>query len=128
MIVLDASVVIDVLVGEARALERLGTEELAVPHLLDAEVGNVIRRKTLNGELGEDVAVQALADLAEIELARYGHVDLLPRAWELRANLTVYDALYVALAEALESPLLTMDARIAGAPGLRAVVEVLSAS
>lgn len=125
MIVVDASVVIDVLVGEGRATDRLADEDLAAPHLLDAEVGNVIRRKTLAGQLDAATARQALGDFVELEISRYGHTILLPRAWELRANLTVYDALYVALAEVLEAPLLTLDGRVAGAPGLRAVIEVV---
>lgn len=125
MIVVDASVVIDVLVGEARAIQRLETQDLVAPHLLDAEVGNVLRRKACTGELDAEIAEAGLGDYLEIEIIRFGHVGLLTRAWELRNNLTVYDALYVALAEALEIPLLTLDARIASARGLRAHVEVV---
>jgi predicted nucleic acid-binding protein len=126
VIVVDASALIDALVGEGRATGRLAGEELAAPHLLDAEVGNVIRRKAIAGELDPALGEQALADLAGLEILRYGHVRLLRRAWQLRDVLTVYDALYVALAETLEAPLVTLDARLAATPGTGAVVEVVA--
>lgn len=125
MIVIDASAMIDLLVGEGRALRRVAGEDLAAPHLLDAEVGNVIRRRTLAGDLDERLGERAIGDLIDLEITRYAHTHLLARTWELRANLTVYDALYVALAETLNVPLVTLDSRIAGAPGLRAAIEVV---
>ena len=125
MIVVDASALIDVLVGSGQAIDRLVGEDLAAPHLLDAEVGNVIRRKTLGGELDVRLGRQALEDLGRLEILRYAHTPLLSRAWELRENLTVYDALYIALAEALDAPLITLDARMAAARGLRATIEVI---
>lgn len=126
MIVVDASVLIDVLLGEGSALDRIAAEELAAPHLLDAEVGNVIRRFTIARELEDQKAERALEDHLELEIIRYAHTHLLQRAWELRANLTVYDALYVSLAEALDAPLVTLDRRLAGVPGTRGVVEVIA--
>ena len=120
--VVDASVVVDALVGEGRGVELMEGVDLLVPHLLDAEVTSVLRRATREGRLTARSAVQALDDLMALELQRFSHVPLLPRAWELRENLTVYDALYVALAERMDVPLVTLDARLAAAPGIRAVI------
>jgi predicted nucleic acid-binding protein len=125
MVVVDASVMVDVLVGAGRATERLKDQWVAAPHLLDAEVGHALRRKVRLGDLQPDLAVDALMDLNQFELLRYDHSDLLDRAWALRQNLSFYDALYVALAEMLEAPLLTHDIRLAAAPGVEAVVELV---
>lgn len=95
------------------------------PHLVDAEVGHVLRRAVLAGELSARDARAALDDLADLPIRRTGHRGILGRAWELRCNLSFYDGLYVALAERLELPLLTLDARLAGAPGIRAQVQIL---
>jgi predicted nucleic acid-binding protein len=98
---------------------------LHAPHLLDVEVAQVLRRyvrdKTIPAQRGQE----ALEDLADLSLHRYPHDFLMPRVWELRATLTAYDAVYVALAELLEAPLVTCDGRIASAPGHHAVVEVV---
>ena len=98
---------------------------LYAPHLLDVEVAQVLRRyvrdKTIPGQRGQ----QALEDLADLSLHRYPHDFLMPRVWELRATLTAYDAVYVALAELLDAPLLTCDGKIASAPGHHAVVEIV---
>lgn len=98
---------------------------LHAPHLLDVEVAQVLRRyvrdKTIPAQRGQE----ALEDLADLVLHRYPHDFLMPRVWELRTTLTAYDAVYVALAELLDAPLLTCDGRIASAPGHRAVVEVV---
>ena len=125
MVVVDASVMVDVLVGAGRATERLSDEWVAAPHLLDAEVGHALRRKVRLGDITPDRAVGALTDLERFELIRYAHHDLFHRAWTLRDNVSFYDALYVSLAETLQVPLLTHDSRLAGAPGVEAVVEVL---
>lgn len=127
MIVVDASVVVDDLVGEACSAGRLATEDLAAPHLLDAEVGSAVRRLVRADVVDAGSAAHALADLAELEIERHPHQGLLPRAWQLRHSLSFYDALYVALAEVLDAPLVTLDARVAGAPGVRARVEVIAA-
>jgi predicted nucleic acid-binding protein len=129
MIVLDASVAIDYLLRIdwepiAQRLLAVG-ESWHAPHLLDLEVAQVLRRYAAGGELSAARGRQALEDLAVLPIARYGHEPLLARIWQLRPNLTAYDAAYVALAEALEAPLLTRDRRLAGAPGHRAAVELL---
>lgn len=121
----DASALVDVLVGEGRALGRLAVEELCAPHLLDAEVGSVLRGKLLAGELELDVCSDALGDLQDLEVLRWPHVGLLERALELRSNVTFYDGLYVALAEHLDVPLVTLDGRLAKSPGVRAAIELL---
>jgi predicted nucleic acid-binding protein len=129
VIVLDASALVEVLlsteVGAALAERLLGSRSsLHAPHLIDVEVGQVLRRLVASGGLAAPRAAEVLADLADFPLDRYSHELLLPRAWELRANLTVYDGVYVSLAELLEAPLLTRDRRIQRAPGHSARVEV----
>jgi predicted nucleic acid-binding protein len=130
MIVVDASAVLEVLLrtGAAQAVEgRLfdPQETLHTPHLLDVEVTHVIRRYAAKGEIDGERGAAALDDLAVFPLHRYPHGVLLPRVWELRNNLTAYDAVYVALAEALEAPLLTRDRRLANAAGHRATIELV---
>lgn len=113
---------------EGEHAEQVRAELLApgavlwAPHLVDAEVGHVLRRETLAGEIGAAGARAALEDLSDLPLRRASHRGLLARAWALRENLSFYDALYIALAERLRATLLTLDGRIAGAPGLRASV------
>ena len=119
MIVLDASAAVDLLLDTTPYSARIGAHllehvgEVHAPHLLDAEVGHVLRRHVLRGELRPRRAEQALELLADLRIVRYGHVTLLSRALQLRRSLTVYDALYVSLAEVLEAPLLTRDAGMA---------------
>lgn len=130
MIVVDASVLLEVLLRtpRARRLEaRLFApgESLHAPHLVDVEVVQVLRRFASQGAITTQRAADALADLFDFPLARYPHETLLPRAWDWRHNLTIYDAVYVALAEALPAPLVTCDAKLAAAPGMRARVEVV---
>jgi predicted nucleic acid-binding protein len=129
--VLDASVLAEYLGGGEHAdivrrflLER--AEPLWAPHLIDAEVGHVLRRAHLAGELSTSRARAALQDLRDMPLRRAGHVGLLGRAWALRANLSFYDGLYVALAELLRMPLLTLDRRLRDAPGIRAPIELVA--
>jgi predicted nucleic acid-binding protein len=98
---------------------------LHAPHLLDAEVAHVIRRYAANGQIGQERGRELLADLADLPLQRHAHDWLLPRVWELRHNLTAYDAIYVALAEALDAPLVTRDRRLAVTPGHQARIEVV---
>ena len=124
MIVADASVVVDLLTGEGLASERLATETVAVPHLLDVEVVSAVRRQLAGGEIDRRTAAGALADLGDLELMRFPHLPLIGRAWELRDNVRITDGLYVALAEDLGAPLVTLDARLAASPGLRATIEV----
>ena len=129
MIVVDASAMVEVLLGTetgARLEDRLlsGGESLHAPHLLDVEVTQVLRRYAAAGELSPERGSEALADLAAFPLHRYSHDVLLPRIWELRQNVTAYDAAYLALAETLAAPLVTCDARLASAPRHTARVEV----
>ena len=130
MIVLDASVVLEVLLRmpagvalEKRLFEP--EESLHVPHLVDVEVAQVLRRYALAGEVEAARCRAALDDLAGLPLTRYPHDFLMSRVWDLRGNLSAYDAVYVALAEALDAPLLTRDRRLANAPGHGARVEVV---
>jgi len=98
---------------------------LHAPHLLDVEVAQVLRRYVRDKVIAAERGQEALEDLAAFPLHRYPHDFLISRVWELRATLTAYDAIYVALAELLDAPLLTCDSRIASAPGHHAVVEVI---
>jgi len=130
LIVVDASAVIEVLLRTpaANALERsmfAPGQTLHAPHLLDVEVAQVIRKYAARGEIDGARGRMAIADLAAFRLQRYPHDFLLPRVWELRANITAYDAVYVALAEALDAALLTRDHRLAGAAGHQARVELV---
>lgn len=129
MIVVDASAMLEVLLSTeagAKVEDRLfsGGESLHAPHLLDVEVAQVLRRYAAAGELSPERGLAALTDLADFPLHRYSHDILLPRIWELRRNVTAYDAAYLALAEALIAPLVTCDARLASAPRHTAKVEV----
>lgn len=130
MIVLDASAVVELLLGRpagAIVSRRIAppSVDIHVPHLLDVEVAQVLRRYDAAGILEPGRARDALIDLADLDAVRHGHEILLPRMWELRRNATAYDAAYLTMAEALEAPLLTLDAALAGVPGCRARVEVL---
>jgi len=130
VIVLDASVVLEVLLRMPAGValgERLFRHEetLHAPHLLDIEVAQVLRRYAASGDAEPARCRAALDDLGGLALTRYPHDFLLPRVWDLRGNLSAYDAVYVALAEVLEAPLLTRDQRLANAPGLRARVELV---
>ena len=130
MLVVDASVLVVALTDDSsdgdRARQRLFGESLAAPELVDLEVASVLRRQVASGAVDPRRAELALTDLVELPMQRAVHRPLLPRVWELRENLTVYDAVYVALAEFAEAALLTGDRRLANAPGLRCPVEVLS--
>jgi len=122
VIVVDASVLVDLVLVTGSEADRIGSrilqeDELAAPHLVDAEVGQVLRRALLRRVIKGWRAELALERLAALRLTRHEHLRFLPRALELRENLTVYDALYVALAEALQAPLLTRDRAVAEAAG-----------
>ena len=118
MIVVDASAILELLLNTreaSRVAERLfvAGETLHAPHLLDLEVAQVLRRYAAAGALTDERGDQALEDLGDLPLERYPHNLFLDRIWELRHNLTAYDAAYVALAEALAAPLVTRDAALA---------------
>lgn len=129
MIVLDASAAIEWLLQSpagVRIDKRISSpsEPLHAPHLLDVEVVQVLRRYVREKTISEQRGQEALEDLGDLPLNRYPHDFLLPRVWELRATLTAYDAVYVALAEVLDATLLTCDGRIASAPGHHATIEL----
>jgi predicted nucleic acid-binding protein len=129
VLVVDASVLAPV-VGDSgsdglRFRDRLRGEALAGPDLLRVEVASVLRRNAQTGHLTPEQADAALNDLLDFPMTVYPTASLLRRAWELRDNLTTYDGCYVALAEAVDSTLLTADRRLASAPGIRCSVDVL---
>ena len=129
MIVVDASVLAPALGDDDadgdQARSRLKDETLAAPELIDLEVSSVFRRLVLAESMPARRAELALTDLVALPLHRVAHRALLQRCWELRSNLTVYDAAYAALAEHLNVTLVTADVRLSRAPGLRCQVEVL---
>ena len=129
MNVVDASVVFTVLADETddgdRIRARLRGGGLTAPELVDVEVPAVLRRHVSAGLLSQERAEKALDDLGAMPIVRASHAPLLQRCWELRENVTPYDAVYVALAESLGVTLLTGDARLARAPGPRCEIEVL---
>ncbi len=129
-LVLDASAAVPALAGrtgaERELRERLALVGCHAPHLIDAEVGNVLRKLVLSGRIGAAAAETGLLGLGVLVGDRYQHQPLVRAAWLLRSNLGFYDALYVALAARLRLPLLTVDARLANAPRLPCAVEVIS--
>lgn len=122
-LVVDASVVVAALVdgGElGQWAERvLLSDHLAAPHLLPVEVANILRRSAQGGELSQDSASLAHSDLQDLRIDLFPYAAVASRAWELRENLTLYDAWYVALAEVLGVELATLDRRLTRAPGPR---------
>jgi len=129
LIVVDASAIVDLLVhgpGASRIRDRVREARvLAAPHLLDAEVGQVLRRLERKGVTTLAVARTALAALGDLPITRFAHGPLLARAFDLRSNASIYDALYLVLAEVIRAPLVTRDAALASVPGHRAAVELL---
>lgn len=122
-LVVDASVVVAALAddgGTGRwAEELLLADHLAAPHLMPAEAANILQRAALAGDLTADAAALAHADLGDLRADLFPYRPIAARAWELRGNLTAYDAWYVALAELLDAELATLDERLARAPGPR---------
>jgi len=128
VIVVDTSAVIGVLAGQpqvARLVDRVVNDgDLHAPHLIDVEFQHALRRLVVAGAISDDRAADARMDFADLTIVRYPHVSLADRMWELRHNVTAYDAAFLALAEALGAPLVSCDARLARAPGHAASVEV----
>jgi len=129
VIVVDASALLEVLLQtpDAAAVKaRLSAAgELCAPHLIDLEVAQVLRRYAAGNRIEAARCRDALTDLLAFPMERYPHQVFLPRVWELRHNLTAYDAIYIALAEAFEMTLLTRDRRLAAASGHRARVDLV---
>lgn len=129
MLVVDASVLAPALADDGldgdTARARMRGQSVVAPELVDLETMSVIRRQSQAGHLDLRRGGLALTDLVALPMCRAPHRPLLPRCWELRRNLTVYDAAYVALAELLDVILLTADARLANAPGPRCEIELL---
>jgi predicted nucleic acid-binding protein len=130
VIVVDASAAAEFLLQTPvglRVEDRLfrSSDEFHVPHLLDVEVTQALRRLVRAGEISAIRAQSALEDLADLDLRRHSHVHFLERAWKLRHNVTIYDAMYIVLAEALDAPLVTCDGPLGAAPGHSARVEVI---
>ena len=122
-LVVDASLVVAALVDSGPvgrwAEELVVSDDLAAPHLMPVEVANILRRTIHAGELSQDLASIAHADLLELRVTLFPYAPLSARAWELRDNLTMYDGWYVALAEHLDAGIATLDVRLARAPGPR---------
>lgn len=130
MIVVDASVLANALAddgtdGLAARRHLTGAGDLVAPDLIDVETTAVLRKRWIAGDLSDQRFSDAIDDLEELELTRYPALPLMRRAFELRANVTAYDAAYVALAERLGCALVTADRRLAAAPMATCAVEVV---
>ena len=130
MIVLDASALLEFLLQTSlgtRVEARLvrDEDEFHAPHLVDVEVTQGLRRLVRAGQVASGRAAEAITDLADLDLHRHSHLDLLARAWRLREHVTMYDAMYVALAEALDAPMITCDRLLAKSPGHHARIEAI---
>ncbi len=128
MLVVDTSAILAALTASdppPGLLERLTDDgDLHAPHLIDTEFLHALRRMTIAGQLTEDRATDARTDFADLALTRYPHQPLSDRIWQLRHNLTAYDATFVALAETLDTRLITCDARLTAAPNHKAGIEL----
>lgn len=127
---MDASVLANVIGddgsdGQRARREFRGAGSVAAPDLVDVETVAVLRKRWIAGTISDGRFAAAIGDLEQLEFDRYPALRLMRRAYELRANVTVYDAAYVALAEALDCELLTADRRLAGASGPRCAIRVL---
>lgn len=130
MIVVDASALLEFLLQTpigVRVEDRIfrDADELHAPHLVDVEVVQGLRRLVRMGEVSSGRADEAIVDLADLDLHRHPHVDLLGRAWKLRDNVSAYDAMYVALAEAIEATIVTCGRPLAKAAGRGTRIEVI---
>ena len=132
MLVVDTSAILDAIAGVEPSpglIARLSADgELHAPHLIDVEILHALLGMTMRGEITDDRAADARTDFADAALRRYPHEPLSDRIWELRHNLSAYDAAFVALAEALDAPLITCDGGLASASGHEARVELFDIS
>jgi predicted nucleic acid-binding protein len=127
VIVVDASAVVLGLLNDADARRLMAEEALAVPYLIDSEVAHALRGQVARGVIAVQVATRALQRWTQLGVSRFAAVGLLPRIWELRENVSAYDATYIALAEQLDCHLVTADARLSRAPGPHCPITVLRA-
>ena len=118
MIVVDASALLDAMLGNRSARDRIAADDVAAPHLVDLEIANAMRRLVQSGRIEHRAAARYIDAMRSADLARYPHDELLPLIWSLAENLSACDAAYVALAQALDVPLVTSDAKLAATPGL----------
>jgi predicted nucleic acid-binding protein len=125
VIVVDASAAVSALLNAGPARQALAEEQVHVPHLIDPEVANALRRGVAASRIEPGDAWAALDRWRRLGMSRYAVAPFLARVWELRENLSAYDASYVALAESLDCALFTADVRLGGAPGLRCPVTVV---
>ena len=125
MIVVDASAALSALLNAGPARSALAGERLHAPHLVDSEIVHALRRRVMAQQLFADTAWTALDSWRRLGMTRYPVFSLLDRVWELRENVSAYDASYVALAELLDCPLLTADARLSRAPGVKCAITVV---
>jgi predicted nucleic acid-binding protein len=125
VIVADASTVVAALFSDGMAREIVQREQVQAPHLIDSEVAHVLRARVRRQAIDATTGWDLLHRFRWMAITRHGTFAMLDRVWELRDNLTAYDAAYVALAEAIDCPLVTADARISRAPGLRCTITVI---
>lgn len=125
MIVIDASAAVLGLLNDGEARAELAQEAVVAPYLADSEIVHAIRSRVLRGEVEERDAKRAIDVWGRLGLQRVGVSGLLDRIWELRGNLSAYDATYVAVAETFQAPLVTADGRLARAPGPRCTITVV---
>jgi predicted nucleic acid-binding protein len=129
LIVIDASAIVAILLGTEQAeavRSRIATRAtLHAPHLIDLEVTQVLRRHALLARLSPEAAEESFRSFRAIAIERYAHDRFLDRIWQMRWNITAYDAAYIALAEALRAPVLTCDARLAASAGHTARIELV---
>lgn len=125
MIVIDASAALSGLLTAGQARTMMATENLMAPQLIDYEIANALRRRTFAGDVDSATAWGVLEAWQRIGIRRFAASGHLERVWELRDNVSAYDAAYVSLAEALGCPLITCDSRLARAPGVACPITVL---
>ncbi len=132
MLVVDTSAMLDAIAASVPApglIARLSEDgDLHAPHLIDVEILHALRRMTMRGEITDDRAADARTDFADAALLRYPHEPLSDRIWEMRHNLSAYDGAFVALAEALDVPLITCDGHLASLNGHDAEIELFAVS